>query len=159
MSISEKWLTLWPVSAKDRGFSHAFLFSPGCQLKHAEEQKQSCVWAWFELLSYQLNWVKRFRGWDWASIKEWGKNKRKPRLPWFVFFRVNLVIPAVQTKKKKKKKSGIYILGEREGEGILPRYLPISSMNYLVNMCLLVQYKLKISIKATKFKFQQKILQ
>lgn len=45
MSVSEKWLTPWPVYAKDRGFSHAFLCSPGCQLKHAEEQKQSCVWA------------------------------------------------------------------------------------------------------------------
>lgn len=46
MSVSEKWLTPQPAYAKDRGFSHAFLCSPGCQLKHAKEQKQSCVWAY-----------------------------------------------------------------------------------------------------------------
>lgn len=46
MSVSEKWLTARPVYAKDRGFSQAFLCSAGCQLKHAEEQKQSGVWAW-----------------------------------------------------------------------------------------------------------------
>lgn len=46
MSVSEKWLTARPVYAKDRGFSQAFLCSPGCQLKHAEEQEQSGLWAW-----------------------------------------------------------------------------------------------------------------
>lgn len=88
--------------------------------------------------------------------------------PWFVIFfcvcfRVNIIIPALQKKKKKDvpnrwgKNSGIY--KPEGGERTLPNYLPASLMNYLVNMCLLIQYKLKIYMKATKIKFKQKALQ
>lgn len=66
MSVSEKWLTARPVYAKDRGFSQAFLCSPGCQLKHAEEQEQSGVGAWSK-----TSWAeqKDSGSWDWAPIK------------------------------------------------------------------------------------------